>query len=247
MVKKYFKNMNKTTKTSLIVLGAALLVGILFSINGWSLGTNRTVVDNQYGDLNSSSAADDVTNSKDSSTDKTTANVTTKTTVSSVPSDASLLALIGNTTLRVPQTGVDVRLNAGEANFTDSSTKGHVSIGKILAKVPTDSGYDVFVDMSISQDLKPAVIHQVALFRVVNNVAGYTSAVSIGDRLVLTGITASVDTSAKIRQPQSFMTSSIGYILTLSYLDRKNGEPVTTAPSLPKTMSLRVKDHVVSK
>jgi hypothetical protein len=244
--------MNKTAKTSLIVLGAIVIIGILFNLNGWSVGENKTVVDGQYGNLNGSQSDSSSTNSSDGSNGqtKTTTTTTTSTTnkqTAAVPSDSSLLALIGNTTLRVPQTGVDVKLNAGEANFTDSAVKGHVSIGRVLGKVPTDSGYDVFVDMSISQDLKPAVIHQVALFRYVNQVVSYTSAVSIGDRLGLYSITAIPDASTEIKPPQSFMTSSIGYTLTLSYLDRKNGEPLTTAPSLPKTMSLRVKNHVVAK
>jgi hypothetical protein len=36
-------------------------------------------------------------------------------------------------------------------------------------------------------------------------------------------------------------------LVTVSYLDRKNGEPFTTVPSLLKTISMRVKNHIISK
>ncbi|MCF7865438.1 MAG: hypothetical protein K9M11_02960 [Candidatus Pacebacteria bacterium] len=238
--------MNSKTKISLIVVGAIVLIAILFSVNGWSLTGSKNVVDDQYSDLNSST---DGSNDSGPGVPKAAGNNTSGTSkqTSTLQSDAVLKTLIGNVALRVPQTGVDVKLNGGEADFTDSAVNGHISVGRILAKVPTESGYDVFVDMSISTKSTPSIIHYVALFRVVNQVAGYTSSVSIGDRIALTSIVATPDVSIEVRKPQSFMTSSIGYILTLTYLDRKNGEPLTTPPSLAETMSLHVKNHIVSK
>lgn len=242
--------MNSTAKTSLIVLGVVVVVGILFSMGGWSLGDKSRVVDDQYADLNGSDentkTSTNGTNGGKSTTGTNT-NVNSNTQVSNVPSDATLLTAVGNVVLRVPQTGVDVKLSGGSANFTDSAVKGHVSIGSILAKVPTDDGYDVFVDMSITTDGKPAVIHYVALFRYVNQVTAFTSAVSVGDRVGLYGLTATADSSVKVNPSQSYMSSTLGYVLTLSYLDRKNGEPATANPSVPKTMTLRVKNHIVAK
>lgn len=244
--------MNSTTKTVLIVLVIAILLGILFSMNGWNLGNRSAVVDDQYSDLFKSNDSDDTNPAGQNNTNGTSATPGSGATGSTrqtppVPSDSSLMVLISGAKIRVPQTGVDVMLSGGEANFTDSAVKGHVSIGRILAKVPTDSGYDVFTDMTITTEGKPAVIHYVALFRALGQGIVFTSAVNVGDRVALTSLTAVPDTSVKVKPPQSYMTSSIGYVLTLSYLDRKNGEPATAAPSLAKTLTLRVDDHIVAR
>lgn len=241
--------MNSTTKTVTIALVVILILGLVGWSQGWRFGGSDTVVDGEYSLENGSSTAN--TNGSTKTTTGTNKTGSTKTSTATnnqttVLSDSALMSLMNVARIRVPQTGVDVYLAQGQADFTDSVVKGHVALGRILGKVPTDVGYDVFVEMKI-QTTGPAVLEYVALFRNVGQAVQYTSAVSIGDRLTLVGITATPDKSVMVNPPQSYMSSSIGYNLAVAYLDRKNGEPMTTSPSLAKSMPLRVKNHILSK
>jgi hypothetical protein len=156
------------------------------------------------------------------------------------------MALMNVARIRVPQTGVDVTLNQGQADFTDGAVKGHVVLGRILGRVPTDSGYDVFVAMTVTTS-GSGVMHYVVLFRNVGQAVMYTSTAFIGDRVILTGVIAEPDKSTPYGKSQFYMISATGYSLTVSYLDRKNAEPLTTTPTLAKTVTLHVKNHIVSK
>jgi hypothetical protein len=161
-------------------------------------------------------------------------------------SDSALAQILLNTKIRVPQTGVDVALTGGQADFVDSSTKGHVVNGRVLGKIATDAGHDVFTDMTVTIAGQPGVLHYVAIFHNEGQTVTYTSAVLIGDRVNVVGVVANVPPSA-IQKPLSYMKSAVSYNLTVNYLDRKNAEPFTVAPSLAKTVTLRVAKHIVSK
>jgi hypothetical protein len=241
--------MNSTLKVALLVLGIVLLVGAIFSYEGWHFSTTQSATPNELGSSDTSATADKTSNDSSGAGTKTGGSsgtgATTK--VSNELSDATLFAVISNTLIRVPQTGVDVALTNGQADFVDSSTKGHVSISRVLTKVPTDSGYDVFVDMTVTIQGRPQVEHYVALFHNLGQSALFTSSALIGDRLTLTGAVAVPDKSVMLKNPQSFMTSSLGYTLNVSYLDRKVGEPFTTAPTVLRSISLHVKNHSVSR
>lgn len=239
--------MNTTLKVIAAVALIILLIGGAISATEMFRSRQSTQNENSSDATVSEESREDninsIENSKGSTGVKTSTTVNTK---SQIPSDATLIQLMNSSKIRVPNTAVDVVLVQGTAGFTDSAVKGTVTLNKILGKVITDVGYDVFVEMSISTN-GPSVLHYVALFRSVGQGVQYTSSVLIGDRLSLVGITAAADTSVTVAIPKTYMSSTLGYKLVLSYLDRKNGEPITTSPSLLKTMSLRVKNHIVSK
>jgi hypothetical protein len=246
--------MNPTTKKTMWIAAAVVIVLVLiFSFSGWNLGNKVTVVDNQYGDMMGNNNGAGSTSPAGANGNTSGAAMTgsasggTKAQTGSIPSDASLMSLISVANLRVPTTGVDVTLAGGAANYTEGSAKGRVSVDRILAKVPTDSGYDVFTDMTMIQDGKSSVIHYVALFRSVGQGIQFTSAVSIGDRVGLVSVTAAANASASVTSPKSYMVSANGYNATLSYLDRKNGEAVTASPSVMKTKVIFVKDHLINR
>lgn len=234
-------------------MAVVVVLVLIFSIGGWNLGNKVTIVDDQYGDMmgnengaSSTKPAGAKGNANGASTNAG-ANGGAGAQTGSVPSDASLMSLISVANLRVPGTGVDVTLAGGAANYTEGSAKGRVSVDRILAKIPTDNGYDVFTDMTMVQEGKSSIIHYVALFRSVGQGIQYTSAVSIGDRVGLVSVTAAANTSASVTSPKGYMVSANGYNATLSYLDRKNGEAVTVAPSLMKTKVLVVKNHLINR
>lgn len=243
--------MNSILKNTLITIAIILLVVFILKMAGYSVfnsntsqNTDTTLDMEQASSTNSSGEVGNKTTTKAGS-----GAVTTNSSTGSKPlSNDTLMALINNASIiRVPNTGVDVSLYQGGSNFVDGAVSGHVAVDHMLGKVPTDSGYDVFVDMSITTTGKTSITHYVALFRNLGQAVVFTSAVPIGDRLILQNITALLDKNATTKTPVSYMTSSVGYTLSLTYLDRKNGENYSTTPSLSKTMSLTVKNHIVSK
>jgi hypothetical protein len=171
---------------------------------------------------------------------------TPKIPVQVVLSDNQLMSAINNSLIRVPQTGVDVSLVGGSANFVDSSVKGKVSIDNILRKVQTDDGIDVFVAMTVTIEGRPAIMRYIAVFNNKGQSVLFKSSILVGDRLIINSVTASEESSVIVKS-LAYMPSATGYLVTVSYLDRKNGEPFTTVPSLLKTISMRVKNHIISK
>ena len=236
------------TKVILIVLGVMFLAGIALYTSGWSFSSMPNVVTNQEGD-GTSTFSDYVPKTQQTGTPdvETPVSVNTpKVPVQTVLSDSLLISAINNSLIRVPQTGVDVSLVGGSANFADSSVKGKVSIDNLLRKVQTDDGIDAFVAMTITIEGRPAIMRYVAVFNNKGQSVLFKSSVLVGDRLIINSVTASEESSV-IAKPLIQMPSSRGYIAIISYLDRKNGEPFTTAPSLLKTISMRVKNHIISK
>jgi hypothetical protein len=164
-------------------------------------------------------------------------------------STAVLTTIIGNALVRVPTTGTDVALTAGESDFKDVTGKveGHVSAGPIIGFVKTTSGYDVFTKMTVTKVGQSHQESYVALFHVVgeSNVK-FTSAVLIGDRLPVSSIKASADL-AKGPAPTNNVMSDKGYLLAITYLQRKNGEVLTATPTVTATMNVKVINHIVTK
>lgn len=243
--------MNSILKNTLIGIVIILLIVFILKLAGYNVFNSNTSQDtNSALDTEQASSTDSSGEVGGGTGTKTGSGAvsTNSSTGSKVLSNDALMALINNaSTIRVPNTGVDVSLSNGGSNFTDGPTSGHVSIDHILGKVSTDSGYDVFVDMIITTTDKTSAIHYVALFRNVGQAVVFTSAVPIGDRLILQSVTPVPDKSVTTKTPTSYMKSSIGYFLNLAYLDRKNGEAYSTTPTSAKTLSLHVKNHIVSK
>ena len=100
--------------------------------------------------------------------------------------------------------------------------------------------------MNVVIDGRPSVMRYVALFNNKGQSVVFKSSTLIGDRIIITSVIPAKDTSVIVK-PLPYMTSTLGYTVVVSYLDRKNGEPFATTPSLLKTVSLRVKSHIVSK
>ncbi len=247
--------MNNTTKNIAWGVGALIVIAfiVFFATRG---GSGPTVGDNGLNgnalDYNGAGGEQQATAPGGTSKAKTTSGAT----AGSAAADTSLenmqvlATVIGNTLVRVPQTGIDVALTVGEANYTDTTGKlaGHISAGPIIGWTKTESGYDVFTDMTVTKTGQVQILHYVALFHVLSatNVK-FTSAVLIGDRLPITGISASPDRSKSVNPSTIVMNSTVGYYVTVNYLQRKNAEPMTAAASLPVSVTLGVKNHIVSK
>ena len=236
------------TKYTLIILGLMFIMGTVLYSSGWSFSSVPHVVSNLT--AYASSTTQENTSGAVRSDTNIDANVgntanTPKVPVQTALTDATLMAVINNSLIRAPQTGIDVALVGGSANFVDGSVKGRVTIDNLLNRVQTDDGVDVFVGMSVVVDGDPSVMKYIALFNNKGQSVVFKSSVLVGDRILVTNLVPVKDSSV-ISKPLPYMTS-LGYTAVVSYLDRKNGEPFSTIPSLVKTVSLRVTSHVVSK
>lgn len=235
--------MNSTLKTILIVIGVVVVVWVIFAL------VSKNNPSMMGGDNNASTSVQ---------ADRSTGVATENPSVSGNPvavqgntsnsglSNSALAMIVGNSLITVPQTGVDVALTSGNADYTSGANKGHVAIGKILGRITTDNGTDVIAEMTLTKTGSPNALKYVAMFHNVGDKVTYTSAILIGDRVTVSGITVSADKSVSVNAPQTYMNSALGYNFTVSYLDRKNGEPLTAVPSVPKSVTVHVKNHILA-
>lgn len=236
--------MNSTTKTTWIVIAVVVVIWAIYLLVGRNNSNVVTSVDNN---ASTSVQADRSTGLPNNTNNSSNTVANQNNTIPVAISDSALAMMVGNSLVRVPQTGVDVALTAGNADYTNGSTKGHISIGKILGRVSTDNGTDVVAEMTLTKSLSPNVFKYVAMFHNVGQTVTFTSAVLIGDRVQISSITVSADKSATVDQkPTNFMTSSVGYNLAVSYLDRKNGEPFSADPTVQESKIIRVKNHILA-
>jgi hypothetical protein len=161
--------------------------------------------------------------------------------------DAEINAAIRSSFVRVPTSGVDVKLVDGSASYTEGATEGKIQVGPIYAKVPTTDGYDVFVSMTLTDLEKEAALNYVAVFHLAGKTVRYTSSILIGDRLPVVNVVASSLPTAPLNRMLPYMDSQYGYRLTINYLGRKNLESVEVTPSVAKDMIVSVKNHIIAR
>lgn len=249
--------MNSTTKNTLYVVIAIVVVVIIVAIAGNSgSGTPAdqvaTTTDTKVTTGANTGASSGGTGSNTSGSNVVTPDATDAAAAMAIKlqDKAFLATLVGKVTMRVPQTGVDVTLVGGEASYTDTNgtTKGRVSVGPVIASIRTTDGFDVFTDMTVTRNGETQVQHYAALFHVVNpETVKFKSAVLVGDRLPITSVIAKADKSVQVMPSQSIMNSEVGYFVEISYLTRKNGEPITATPTLTKSIIVNVKGHIAAK
>lgn len=163
--------------------------------------------------------------------------------------DSTLKGMLDNSSVRVPDTAVDVVLKGGTASYMNGQVRGTVTLGKILGKTKVEAGYDVFVEMTLTSNIIPGQ-KRVALFNLTNAGTKYGSSVIIGDRVILQSLNISDDprVSAQYKYENLNMRfANVAYVVKVNYLDRKNGEPATATPSLAKDIQFSVKNHIISK
>lgn len=154
---------------------------------------------------------------------------------------------IYNSTIKVPDTGIEATLVNGQADYQNFSVKGHITINSILGKVLTNDGYDVFVGMSVSKENLPTVNNYVVLYKVNGGVANYSSTLIIGDRLIPESVSAQPDPSFFYKKPLPYFDGSLGYLLNINYLGRRNGEVPTVSPTVNLVITAHVKNHIINR
>lgn len=250
--------MNPTTKNTIyVVLALVLVVLIVAALMGSFSGErdmNGVNSTSTSGAVNSGSQGTGPANTGGTNTGSNTGSNnggTVSGTSASIPSDSFITQVMNSSRVKVPQTGVDVALTGGSGTYTSGSTKGTVVLGSILGKVTTTDGYDVFVPMTLTVQTPPStqtiISNYIALFHVKGQTVTFTSSALIGNRVVIQDIEASDDTQVKLEDNQVAMDSKLGYLVKVTYLDRKTGETLAAAPTVSKDVTTRVKNHIISK
>jgi hypothetical protein len=244
-------NTTRNWVIGIVVIIVLILIVVAVGKNG------STVVDNyDFGNATSTGATStnnggNGTSNGNGSSNSGNTNGGTVAGNSIINNDAMLKSLINNLGVRIPETGMDIALANGVGNATVNNQKYTLTAGPILGKIKTDDGYDVFVDMTLVKTSAgttgTAKVKYLATYHVLNEVVLFKSAVIVGTNIEVRSITASADKSISVNTNQNMMSSTKGYILTVTYLDRKNGEPVTTAPTVSKTIVFNVKNHMATR
>lgn len=147
--------------------------------------------------------------------------------------DATLLSRLGKTSVGVSEDGTRIALSNGTASFsiTGSSAKGSAAIGDIAIEKTKGPRKDVITTLSVNNGGSGTYTY-VVLFED-NAGASLTdkSFALVGDRVSVTGIRA-----------DEVSDSTIDYIVSVSYLDRKAGEPLSVKPTVARTKILVVEN-----
>lgn len=177
-------------------------------------------------------------------------NNTNTPTASDIPSDSMIMSLVNVSSLRVPQTAVDVALSGGSAMYKVNATEGKVTMGSLIGKYSTEDGYDVLVSMSVKGDVSkatPVASTYVALYHLKNNKLTYTSAVRIGDNVTIQSADAKPDTSTSVATNPLQFNSALGYDVTVKFLGRNTGQPTDVAPTVSQELPVNVKKHIITR
>lgn len=218
------------------VLSVIMIVVVIIGIIVFGFKSDTTIVEQKATDTNATTSTSDTTIKN---------NKTSSNTPSDGVSDETLNLVLDNIMIRV--NGNEVFLNRGSATVGTGINSSTVMRGPIVGKVQTNDGYDVFTDMTItSANSSTSTMHYIALFKVLGTDVKYTSSVVVGYRLDIKGVVAKANQS-NIAPVTNVMDSVAGYALTINYLDRQSGEPVTATPTVAKSITAKVQNHNISR
>jgi hypothetical protein len=141
--------------------------------------------------------------------------------------DTTLLGRLKSASVSAAETGNRVALSGGMAKFSEGSVKGTITLGDIAIAKTTDGANYVLSSLAVNSG-GSGTFHYVVLFEDKNGTLTDKSYALIGDRVRITGIRADEVSGA--------------LAVTVSYLGHDQGEPLSSAPSVPKTKILVVEN-----
>lgn len=138
---------------------------------------------------------------------------------------------VKNALITVPETTTKISLVNGQASYGTTLDGGDVTLTKLIGGERVSSGAThVFADIAV-QSGGTGVFHYVGLFGVTSGKVTHLSSSFIGDRVSL----VSASTTPK---------DSKSYMLTVKYLDRKEGEPMVEDPSVQREIQIEVRNSL---
>ncbi|OHA57822.1 MAG: hypothetical protein A2114_00960 [Candidatus Vogelbacteria bacterium GWA1_51_14] len=152
-----------------------------------------------------------------------------------VGDEAKLAEAISSAEVRIPELNIAAKLEEGEADFASGGlTAGSIRLVSVLGQQPlADGSYDVFANLSVNTG-GTGTFNYVGLFHVSAEGVNNTSAVFVGDRVVIEGVVFGDDL------PEG------GYRLSINYLGRDLGDAMVSEPTIADSLELRVTDHEIT-
>ena len=139
--------------------------------------------------------------------------------------DASLLGKLKNSSVSASETGTRVALVNGTAKFTDDAVKGTITMGDVAVEATVSGSKYAITSLSINSG-ESRTLKYIVLFENKNNTYTDNSYGIVGDRVTITGIRADV---------VSDTNGAEQVVVSVSYLDHDKGEPLSAAPTVPRT------------
>ena len=139
--------------------------------------------------------------------------------------DAALLARLASVSVSASESGSRTALQNGKAQFTSEGVKGTIVLGDVAVEKTVDGAKYVVTSLSVNSG-GSGTFHYVVLFEDKDGSLADKSYSLVGDRVKITGLRAD-DVSG-------------GLVVSVSYMDHDKGEPLSAAPTVPRTKILVV-------
>jgi hypothetical protein len=181
-----------------------------------------------------SSSTSSVSNT-DNATDTTVDSSVTKDTYAPVTKDStnsSLLGRLKSASVSAAETGTRVALANGTAKFSEGDVKGTITLGDIAVETTVSGTKYVLASLAVTSG-GSGTFKYVVLFEDKNGTLTDKSYAVVGDRVTVTGIRGDVVTDTK---------GANQIVVSVSYLDHDKGEPLSAAPTVPRTKIFVVED-----
>ncbi|HEY9480859.1 MAG TPA: hypothetical protein VIR98_01330 [Candidatus Paceibacterota bacterium] len=148
--------------------------------------------------------------------------------------DTTLLGRLKSASVSASESGARVALSKGAATFDEGNTKGTIVMGDVAIEKTIGSTNYALASISVNAGGAPTYKY-VVLFKDAGSSLDDVSYAVVGDRVTVTGLRADA------------VTDTAGnplLVVTVSYLDHDKGEPLSAAPTVPRTKILVVENGV---
>jgi len=139
--------------------------------------------------------------------------------------DASLLSKLKNTSVSASESDTRVALSNGTAKFTDGDVKGTITMGDVAIETAIPGAKYAVTSLAINSGTS-STLKYVVLFENKNGAFTDVSYGVVGDRVTITGIRADVVSDTK---------GANQIVVSVSFLDHDKDEPLSAAPTVPRT------------
>ncbi len=142
--------------------------------------------------------------------------------------DTSLISRLKSSSVAAAETGTRVALSNGTAKFTEGSAKGTITLGDVAVETTVGGVKYALTSLAVNSG-GSGTYKYIVLFEDKNGTLTDKSYTLIGDRVTITGIRADALDNNQIA-------------VSVSYLAHDKGEPLSSAPTVPRTKILVVEN-----
>lgn len=139
--------------------------------------------------------------------------------------DTSLLGRLKSASVSASESGARVALENGTAKFSEGNVKGTLTLGDVAVEKEVGGAKYVVTSLAVNSG-GSGTYKYVVLFEDSGSALTDKSYALVGDRVTITGIRVDVVSDNK---------GAAQIVVSVNYLDRDQGEPMSAAPTIPRT------------